>query len=97
MTIIRWLFRLVAVAALIWCAYTVPLGKRTLVGHIKAIFTTSEAKDLASGTKEGADKLVGKARELQTPKPPSKPPSDQLNETDRRSLDHLIQEKTKKH
>lgn len=37
-----------------WCATTVPLGKRTLVGHVRAIWATSEVQELKEGVVEKA-------------------------------------------
>jgi len=42
---------------------TVPLGKRTLWGHVHAIFGTQEARDLADGTEEEAKKVAQKVKE----------------------------------
>lgn len=88
--VLRWIFRLVALAAILWFALTVPLGKRTLAGHLRAIFTTSAAKDLAQGTRQGAGKIVGKVKRGVQPAKPS----DDLTDEDRRALDKLIEEKT---
>ena len=40
MRLIRFLFSLVFLAAVIWFAVTVKLGNRTLYGHLRAIFAT---------------------------------------------------------
>lgn len=60
---LRWAFRLLAFVAIVWLAATVPLGKRTLFGHLTAIARTPEARDLAEGTKEQAGRLAEKVRE----------------------------------
>ena len=80
--LVRFLFSLVMLMAFVWFAVTVPLGKRTLWGHVNAIFGTQEAKDLAEGTKEEAEKVARKVKaELHQPDmahaeapPPSSPP-----------------------
>lgn len=51
---IRLLVKLAILAALIWAAFTIPLGDKTLVGHIKAIWSSPEAQDLKKGVKETA-------------------------------------------
>lgn len=61
--LVRFLISLVMLAAFVWFAVTVPLGKRTLWGHVHAIFATQEAKDLADGTKEEAEKVARKVKE----------------------------------
>jgi hypothetical protein len=58
--LVRFVVSLAMLAAFVWFAVTVPLGKRTLWGHLHAIFATQEAKDLAEGTKEEAEKVARK-------------------------------------
>ncbi len=66
--LVRFLISLAMLAAFAWFAVTVPLGKRTLWGHLHAIFATQEARDLAEGTKEEAEKVAHKVKdELQRP------------------------------
>jgi hypothetical protein len=60
--LVRFLISTVMLAAFVWFAVTVPLGKRTLWGHAHAIFGTQEAKDLAEGTKEEAEKVAQKVK-----------------------------------
>jgi hypothetical protein len=89
--LIRWLFWLVCFAAFVWFGVTVQLGRRTLFGHLHAIFTSREAKDLAEGTEQEAHKL---AQRLKEPSP--KPALDPVGAKDRKALDKLVQEKTKR-
>jgi hypothetical protein len=49
---IRFLVYLALVVIIVYVATTVPLGKRTLVGHIRAIWHTEEVQDLKQGVKE---------------------------------------------
>ncbi|HEY2745748.1 MAG TPA: hypothetical protein VGL86_14030 [Polyangia bacterium] len=66
--LIRFCISMVMLAAFIWFAVTVPLGKRTLWGHLHAIFATQEAQDLADGTKAEAEKVAHKVEaELHPP------------------------------
>jgi hypothetical protein len=44
--------------AFAWFGATVPLGERTLFGHLHAISQTEESKKLADGTKQVAGPLV---------------------------------------
>jgi hypothetical protein len=56
--LVRFFFSLVIFAVVIWFATMVPLGSRTLWGHLRAIAGTQEAKELAEGTKEEAKKVA---------------------------------------
>ena len=87
--LIRWLLWLVCFVALLWFSATVKLGKRTLFGHMHAIFTSREAQDLADGTKQEAHKLAERLRE-----PSPKPALDPVSEKDRKGLDKLVKEQT---
>jgi hypothetical protein len=63
--LMRLLISLACLAVFVWFAVTVPLGNRTLWGHLRAIAGSEEAKDLAKGTKEEAEKVARKVeREL---------------------------------
>jgi hypothetical protein len=84
--LIRFFFSLLMFAVLIWFATTVPLGKRTLWGHLRAIWGTPEAQDLAHGTVEEAKKVAGRVRE-------GAAPAEKVDERDRRKLDELVREK----
>lgn len=42
----------------VWFAWKVPIGNKTLVGHVKAIWETKEVKDLKDGVKEKAGPAV---------------------------------------
>jgi hypothetical protein len=65
--LIRLLISVAMTAAFVWFAVTVPLGKHTLWGHLVAIFSTPQAKDLAEGTREEAHKVVDRIREERHP------------------------------
>jgi len=56
--VIRFLFTLVVVGVLVFCAATVKLGNRTFFGHVRAIWATDEAKDLKKGVKDTAGPAV---------------------------------------
>ena len=51
---IGFLIKVALVATLVFAAFTVKLGDKTLVGHIRAIWHSSEAQDLKQGVKETA-------------------------------------------
>ena len=61
--LIRWLFSLVIFAIVFWFATTIPLGNKTLWGHLRAIFGTQEAKDLAKGAEDEAKKVADRMRD----------------------------------
>jgi hypothetical protein len=88
--LVRWLFWLVVFIAALWFAATVKLGKRTLFGHLHAIFNSREARDLADGTKDEAHKIADRLRE------PSPRPMDPVGDKDRKALDKLVHDKTHK-
>lgn len=46
--------------AFVWFATTVPLGSRTLFGHVRNIAHSAEATELVEGTKSAAKPLVKK-------------------------------------
>ena len=73
--LVRFLISLVMLAAFVWFAVTVPLGKRTLWGHVHAIFATQEAQDLADGTKQEAEKVARKVKEELRPQDMAQPPT----------------------
>ncbi|HEY4238830.1 MAG TPA: hypothetical protein VGM88_03410 [Kofleriaceae bacterium] len=55
MRLILWL---IVIGVLIWAAVSVPLGKKTLVEHVRAIWNTPETKDLRDGVREKAAPAV---------------------------------------
>jgi hypothetical protein len=58
--VIRLLLWLVIAATFVVCGSTVKLGKRTLFGHISAIWNTDEAQDAKEGIKEKAGPVMDK-------------------------------------
>jgi len=52
--VIRFLVFIALAAAIGYCGATVPLGNKTLFGHIRAIWHSEEAQDLKNGVKETA-------------------------------------------
>jgi hypothetical protein len=47
---------------LVWFGATVPLGKRTLFGHVRAIWATEEVQDLKHGVEEKAAPAVDRVK-----------------------------------
>jgi hypothetical protein len=50
--LLKLLIGVVAMGAFAWFGLTVPLGERTLYGHITAIGQSKESRELVRGTKE---------------------------------------------
>lgn len=59
---IRLLVFLVLAIGLAYCGSTVKLGKRTLFGHIRAIWATEEVQDLKHGVEEQAGPAVDRVK-----------------------------------
>ena len=55
---IRFLLYLAIAIGLVYFATTVPLGKHTLVGHVRAIWHTDEVQELKQGVKDKAGPAV---------------------------------------
>jgi hypothetical protein len=55
---LRFIVYLAIAIAIVYFATTVPLGKHTLVGHVRAIWHTEQVQDLKEGVKEKAAPAV---------------------------------------
>ncbi len=55
---VRFLVYLVIAMGLFYVATQVPLGRRTLVGHVRAIWHTEEVQELKDGVKETTQPAV---------------------------------------
>jgi hypothetical protein len=55
---IRFLVYLAIAVVLVYVATTVPLGKRTFVGHVRAIWHTEQVQELKDGVKQTAGPAV---------------------------------------
>ena len=60
--VIRFIVTLLVVGALVFFGATVKLGKRTFFGHVSAIWSTNEAKDMREGVSEKAAPVVEKVK-----------------------------------
>ena len=89
--LIHFVFTLVMLAVLFWFATNVQLGNHTLWGHLKAIFGTQEAKDLAQGTKEEAEKVAKRLREKHDGGHGKV--LDTVDDRDQKKLDDLVRQK----
>ena len=61
--LIRWAFWFVTFCVLLYFAATVPLGSRTLIEHVRAIWSTQEAQDLAKGTRDKAGEVADRVKQ----------------------------------
>ena len=61
MKLIRGLIGLALVGGLVYAAVEIPLGDRTLVGHIRAISGTKEGQQLVEGVKQKAVEVKDRA------------------------------------
>ena len=99
-TLLRLVFWLFIAALVVWFSATVPLGTRTLWGHLRAIGGTKEAKELAEGTKAEAKKVAELLFERRDGGAPDLAPHDRpmenLSAEDQRALDKLTKKKAKK-
>ncbi|MBL8625172.1 MAG: hypothetical protein JNK64_27930 [Myxococcales bacterium] len=59
---IRFVFTLIIVGVLVFLGATVKLGKRTFFGHVSAIWSTNEAKDMREGVSEKAKPALEKVK-----------------------------------
>ena len=57
---IRFFFTLAIIVVLVVLGATVKLGKRTFFGHVSAIWSTQEAKDMREGVGDKAGPVVDK-------------------------------------
>jgi hypothetical protein len=55
---LRFLFYVAIAIGLVYFATNVQLGKRTLVGHVRAIWHTEQVQDLKEGVKDKAGPAV---------------------------------------
>ena len=85
--LIRWLFSLLFFAIVIWFATTIPLGHKTLWGHLRAIFATQEAKKVADRVRDEVKK--------DHPDLGTHAPLDPVSAKDQKDLDKLVHDKTK--
>jgi hypothetical protein len=100
-----WVFRLLSfclsaacLAAFVWFGLTVELGDHTLFGHMRAIGSTPEAKQLSEGIKTKVDDFVGieaarraaveaaRKAEGKSPQEKAGPPRDDHSAADREGL-----------
>jgi hypothetical protein len=106
--LLKLLVSLVCLGVFVWWGLTVQLGQRTLFGHIAAIGSSKESKELVRGTKEkvaevkkrlvdesGSKGLTvpGEAPPADAPPAKAHPPQERLTRADRRDIKRLLDAK----
>lgn len=102
--LIKLIIGMVALGAFVWWGLTVPLGQRTLFGHIAAIGQSKESQELVRGTKQKVgdlkkrivhdevEKATAKAK-AEMGKPAEQAPvapQERLTHEDRKEIRHFI-------
>ena len=59
---IRFLFTLFVIGALLWCGTTVKLGNKTGWEHVQSIWKAKETQDAVKGVKEKSGPIVEKVK-----------------------------------
>lgn len=62
MGLIRSLLSLTVLALFIFVGFTVPVGQRTLFGHVSNIWEADETQELVDGVKESSGPLVDRVK-----------------------------------
>lgn len=83
--LIRWFISVILLAGLVYVSVTVPVGSKTLWGHLKAIASSKESKELVDGVKDKVDHTL-KDEAVQKA-------SDKLLPKEREALRKLIRDK----
>jgi hypothetical protein len=85
----RLLLSLVVIGLLVYVAVAVPLGRKTLWQHLRAIAGSKESRDLVDEVKHKA----GEVLHHDAGPPPRKGSGDELTPKERQALRKLIKEK----
>lgn len=60
--LLRTLVTLAVLVGFVWLGATVPLGQRTLFGHVENIWSSDEAQELVEGVKETSEPVVDRVK-----------------------------------
>jgi hypothetical protein len=92
--LIKLFIGLLGLAAFAWLGLTVPLGDRTLFGHLSAIGQSKESQQLVKGTKQKVGDLKKRIAgdEVNAAKADEGPsdPQERLSKADRKEIRHFI-------
>ena len=81
----------VGLGVFVWWGLTVPLGERTLFGHISAIGQSKESRELVRGTKQKVGDLKKRiAGEEAARAEKTAAPQERLTNADRKEIRHFI-------
>ncbi len=89
MRLIRSLFSLAVIIALVYFATAIPLGKLTLWQHLRAIAGSKESQELVDEVKQKAQQVV----KSDSGGEPASPQEDNLTPQERKQLRKLIRQK----
>jgi hypothetical protein len=85
--LIKWLISVILLGAFVYFAVTVPVGSKTLWGHVKAIASSKESKELVDGVKNKVDRTMKDSADSKA--------GDKLLPKEREALRKLIRDKLK--
>jgi hypothetical protein len=93
--LIKLFIGLLGLGAFVWLGLTVPLGDKTLFGHLSAIGQSKESQQLVKGTKQKVGDLKKRiARDEATAAKPAEEapeePQERLSKADRKEIRHFI-------
>jgi hypothetical protein len=97
--LIKLFIGVLGLGAFVWYGLTVPLGGRTLFGHLSAIGQSRESQELVRGTKEKVGDLkkriagaeaVKVEKDEKADKPSEAAPQERLTKVDRKEIRHFI-------
>jgi hypothetical protein len=95
--LIKLFIGVVGLAAFAWLGLTVPLGERTLFGHLSAIGQSRESQELVKGTKQKVGDLkkrIAGSEPVKVEKTADKSgepgPAERLTKADRKEIRHFI-------
>ena len=92
--LIKLFIGLLGLAAFVWLGLTVPLGERTLFGHLSAIGQSKESQQLVKGTRQKVGDIKKRIAgdEVNATKAAEAPsdPQERLSKADRKEIRHFI-------
>jgi hypothetical protein len=85
--LLKGLLGLTILAGAVYAAVAIPIGGKTLWGHVRAIAGSKESKELVDGVRDKVDDVVKKDGKA------SKGEAEQLSDQERKVLRKLIRDK----
>lgn len=96
--LIKLFIGLLGLGAFAWLGLTIPLGQKTLFGHLSAIGQSKESQQLVEGTKQkvgdikkriSGDEAIA-AKPAKPAEEPRTEPQERLSKADRKEIRHFI-------